>query len=426
VTALLPPGSRAIPTAEPDWLDVRTPGGVGSMQIRTLDVADPMAGGQVRLRSGRAPGGAGEAVATEPALRRLGGSLGGTVALADGSRGFTVVGVVEFPDDLREVLAVPPGGLPHPAEAWLVQVPGGVDWKLVGQLNERGVVATSRAVILDPPPPSGSPFPTNQDDRYRTLSGGLLIGGLGTLEVVLLAGPAFAVGARRRRRELALVAAGGGTAAHLRRIVLADGVVLGVAGAVGGVALGVAAAVAGRPLVERHLAHALAGGYRFFPLALLGIGVLAVVTGTLAALVPAHVAARQNVVAGLTGRRGIVRSRKRWLVAGLTLTAAGTALASFGATRVATDVILAGLVLGEIGLVLCTPSLVGLLARLGRLLPLAPRLALRDTARNRAAAAPAISAVMAGPADPVAAADRTPPGVSRPDGAVATGAERAH
>ena len=44
---------------------------------------------------------------------------------------------------------------------------------------------------------------------------------------------------------------------------------------------------------------------------------------------------------------------------------------------------------------LCTPSLIGLISTDGRMLPLAPRIALRDAARNRAAAAPAISAVMA-------------------------------
>jgi putative ABC transport system permease protein len=52
--------------------------------------------------------------------------------------------------------------------------------------------------------------------------------------------------------------------------------------------------------------------------------------------------------------------------------------------------------------VLCTPALVGLIARLGRVVPLAPRIALRDAARNRAAAAPAISAVMAAVAGSVA------------------------
>ncbi len=63
---------------------------------------------------------------------------------------------------------------------------------------------------------------------------------------------------------------------------------------------------------------------------------------------------------------------------------------------------LAGIVLGELGLVFCTPALVGLVARIGRLLPLAPRVALRDAARNRASAAPAISAVMAAVAGSVA------------------------
>ncbi|MEK8107565.1 hypothetical protein NKG94_25220 [Micromonospora sp. M12] len=45
--------------------------------------------------------------------------------------------------------------------------------------------------------------------------------------------------------------------------------------------------------------------------------------------------------------------------------------------------ILTGLILGELGLVCCTPTLIGALARLGRVLPLAPRIALRDASRNR-------------------------------------------
>jgi putative ABC transport system permease protein len=57
--------------------------------------------------------------------------------------------------------------------------------------------------------------------------------------------------------------------------------------------------------------------------------------------------------------------------------------------------ILAGLAVAEIGLVLTTPALVGLVAKAGRWLPLTPRIALREASRNRTAAAPAISAVMA-------------------------------
>src|SRR5690606_21432878 len=169
-----------------------------------------------------------------------------------------------------------------------------------------------------------------------------------------------------------------------------------------GVALGVAAAFAARPLIEEQVTQFRAGGYRVFPLALLGICGLAVVTGLLGALVPAFTAARQDVVAALAGRRGVTRYRKRWVLVGLSMCGLGAALAGFGAWTVNTTAVLAGLVVGELGVVLCTPALVGLIARFGRLLPLAPRIALRDTARNRAAAAPAISAVLAAVAGAVA------------------------
>ncbi|HEX8858645.1 MAG TPA: ABC transporter permease, partial [Actinomycetes bacterium] len=131
------------------------------------------------------------------------------------------------------------------------------------------------------------------------------------------------------------------------------------------------------------------------PAALAGLAGLAVATGVLAALVPAWISARQDVVAALAARRGITRSRRRWVVLGAALVVAGAAVLAAGAWRSSPTIILTGLAVGELGLVLCTPAVVGLVARAGRWLPLAPRIALRDTARNRTAAAPAISAVMA-------------------------------
>ena len=53
-----------------------------------------------------------------------------------------------------------------------------------------------------------------------------------------------------------------------------------------------------------------------FPLALLAITALAVITGLLAALVPAFITGRQNVVTSLAGRRGVTKSKKRWLALG--------------------------------------------------------------------------------------------------------------
>ncbi|SCG52873.1 FtsX-like permease family protein [Micromonospora halophytica] len=283
-----------------------------------------------------------------------------------------------------------------------MDLPAPVDAALTARLNAHGISVSARTPV---PGAAAVPdaYPSNAlvSDPEGTGSA-VLVGGLGLLEVVLLVGPAFAVGVRRRRRDLALVAVAGGDAVHLRRIVLADGVVLGGVGAALGVLLGVAVAFAGRPLVEEHMMGARFGGYRVFPAALVTIAAVAVLAGVLAALAPAWTAARQDVVAGLAGRRTVPPHRRRWLVLGGTLTVLGTATAALGAQRGTPFVILTGLVLGELGLVFATPTLVGLLARVGRLLPLAPRIALRDASRNRSSAAPAISAVMAAVAGSVA------------------------
>src|SRR5439155_1230481 len=151
---------------------------------------------------------------------------------------------------------------------------------------------------------------------YRQRDGRAPAGGLAMLEIVLLAGPAFAVGARRRQRELALISASGAAPAQVRRIVLADGVVLGSLAAVTGVVLGVLVAAASRPIVEDYLTRR-SGEFRIFPLALGILVGAAVLTGVLAALVPAWISARQDVVTALAGRRGITRSRRRWAILGL-------------------------------------------------------------------------------------------------------------
>lgn len=269
------------------------------------------------------------------------------------------------------------------------------------RLNAHGVTVSARTPVpgggSSDAPGSGIPLPDPV-----VASNSVLVGGLGLLEVVLLVGPAFAVGVRRRRRDLALVAVAGGDPVHLRRVVLADGVVLGGLGAALGLLFGVTAALAGRSLVEEYVLGARGGGYRVFPAALAAIAAVAVLAGVLAALAPALTAARQDVVAGLAGRRAAPPHRRRWLLLGLVLTVSGTLAAALGAGRSETPVILTGLILGELGLVFATPTLIGLLARLGRLLPPAPRIALRDASRNRSSAAPAISAVMAAVAGSVA------------------------
>lgn len=396
---LLPAGTKVIRN-QFGTLDMRTAAGTALISVRMLDYADPLARGMFTQLSGRAPASAEEIAVTPAAARRLGAEVGGTVRLADNSKTFRVVATVEDPSNLlATAIVLRPQAVrisEDPADVqWLAATPSALTWAQVKELNTHGAIALSRHVLNNPP---------SQEERYplgfRISSNSIPVGvlalvvGLGLLEVVLLAGPAFAVGARRRKRELALIAAAGGTPAQVRRIVLADGVVLGAVAAVIGAGLGIAAAAIARPLLEESFNYR-AAEFGVYPLAQVIIIGLAVVTGLLAALVPAWISARQDVVTALAGRRGITRTRRRWPALGLGLVAVGAGVTITGALQDDLTIILGGMIILELGLVLCTPALVGLVARLGRWLPVAFRIALRDTSRNRTAAASAISAVMA-------------------------------
>lgn len=391
--AFLPPGSRAIPQATGEEA-VRTAAGVGTLATLALDYTDPLAQGILHQLSGRAPASADEVALTPAATARTGARVGDTVTSADGRDTLRVVGTVEQPGDLAAATIVRlPGGGPG-GPTWLVATPAPLSWDAVKALNTHGITAVSRQVLATPPSPADRYPDVLENDDGPPAGTFALIAGLAVLEIVLLAGPAFAVGARRRRRDLGLVSAAGGTPAHVRRIVLADGLVLGGLAAGTGVVLGIALAAVLRSPLETFLGQR-AGAFRIYPAAQATVLGLAVLTGVLAALVPASISARQDVVAALRGRRGITRSRRRWPALGVALAAAGAAATVAGAAGDDLVVVLAGVIAVELGLVLCTPVLVGLVARLARWTPPAVRIALRDTARNRTAAAPAISAVMA-------------------------------
>jgi len=405
----LPAGSRV----SPYWsagVSVTTATGIGNVGAYGIDTSDAMTDGMVKIDSGRALRADNEVLASPSALARLGAHVGGTITMAPntylepgsfGRQTYTVVGEAEVGGALNQYLVFRPSQVTS-QNSWLVKTPGPVTKPISDALGSIGIQVTSRELELHPP--VGDPtYTTDPTVAGFSLFGvGTIVAGLGLLEVVLLAGPAFAVGAKRRQRDLALVATTGGTPSTLRRIVLADGIVGGVAAAIVGTVTGLAVAFLGRPYLENHLEHARFGAYRVYPLALVAVIGLALVTGLLGALVPAVTAGRQDVVAALTGRRGIAKSRVVWLILGLAGIALGAVSAFAGASRHNPNIVLFGLVVGEFGIVLCTPTLIGFVAKFGRFLPVAPRIALRDTARRRAAAAPAISAVMAAVAGSVA------------------------
>ncbi|MEV7090223.1 ABC transporter permease [Streptomyces sp. NPDC093085] len=420
----------------------RTEYGSLNANIRELKATDPVARGIMTLVKGRFPEKSGETAVTTRFLEESGLKVGSKLAARGLDAEYRIVGSYELPSDLHssEVNALP-GALLEPLDqalkaeslmswgitrSYLVSLKGsgtggsagsdsnagsaGFTWNMVKEANTKGVLVISRAVALDPP--ADSDVPLYQVDGYADYSGGglgqvelAIIGtvvGLAMLEVCLLAGPAFAVGARRSRRQLGLVGANGGDRHHIRAIVLSGGLVIGVASAVIGTVLALGLTFALRPVLEEYIGKRF-GGFEIRPLELFAIALLAVVTGLIAALVPAITSSRQTVLSSLTGRRGVRRSSRVLPVIGLIAIAGGAAIALYGSMVSESFVIVAGgSALAELGVVALTPALVGLFGRIGRWLPLSPRLALRDAVRNRGRTAPAVAAVLAAIAGTVA------------------------
>ena len=406
VAAVLPPGSRILADLTRQG-KVTAGGSTLRVEQRALAYTDPLARGIFSQLSGRPPGTQAEVVVTPELATRLDLAPGSTLVLDGEQTPRTVVGLVQqlsYRD--AETVLVLPGTLPtgdssgpsgvSGGQPLLVDVPGELTWAQVQRANAVGVAVTPRR-----PVPGGPPEPSWADQDTETLAVIVLVAGMALLEVVLLAGPAFAVGAKRSGRQLALIAATGGDRRDVRRTVLGGGLVLGVAAGVVGAVGGVALAAAAVPLLGE-LASEIPGPFEVRPLEVAGIALVGVSTALLAAWLPARAASRQDVVAALTGRRGTARGSRGVPAVGVVAALTGAALALEGARRREVLLILAGSALAELGLVALTPVLVGAAGRLGRLLPVAPRLALRDAARNRGRTAPAVAAIMAAVAGSVA------------------------
>ncbi|MFJ3789209.1 FtsX-like permease family protein [Kitasatospora sp. NPDC090091] len=435
---LVPAGTVFVPLRQGPYTPTSTAEGLLSVQTVEADLTDPVWRGKFDLVNGRAPGADHEIAATQDFLDRSGLKLGDRTALRGlEATPYTITGVVEYPGELRTTgLVARPGALidqlaklpgadqsrngrgtaPGETTTWLLKLPAGaaLDWPKVTELNKYGFTAASRSVLLDPPARADVPLYVQQDAKGGGRSGSLLdktsvvivatVVGMALLEIVLLAGPAFAVGARRSRRQLGLLAAGGGDRANIRAVVLGGGVVLGVTGAAVGLGLGVGLVALLRTRAEDFAGERF-GHFDLQPIDLLGVLLIGLVTGLLAAVVPAVQASRQDVVAALTGRDSLKPPSRRLAALGLVMLGGGAALALLGGTSGfggRSLAVLGGSVIAELGMVALTPFLVGLFGRLGRWLPLGPRLALRDSVRHRGRTAPAVAAVMAAVAGSVA------------------------
>lgn len=435
VRTALPAGSHWI-TEDSTYAGFKTKYGLLDAPVRELKADDPIAKGITHLNHGRYPAAPDEVMATAKFLKSTGLHVGSTIRARDLDRVYRIVGAYELPSNLgNEELIALPGAFINPyavavkaatgramdpsSPSYLVTTPGGWSWAQVQQrANTKGVTGLSRKVLLHRPPAADVPYFNIRNtslgpggygggpdgDRTAAVATATTIVSLSMLEICLLAGPAFAVGARRSRRQLGLVGANGGDRRHIRAIVLSGGLVIGAVAAVIGTVLGLLFTVVLRGTLETYVGKRF-GGLELRPAELLGIAALAVLTGLLAAIVPAFTASRQSVLASLTGRRGVRHANRALPVVGLGAVCLGAGIAIVGAMHSDNSFpIGVGSGIAELGVVALTPTLVGLFGRAGKWLPLAPRLALRDAVRNRGRTAPAVAAVLAAVAGTVAVA----------------------
>jgi putative ABC transport system permease protein len=385
--------------------------GQGRAAIVSADARDPMQRQVATLTSGKAPTDDSQVLVSPRLAKRLNLHIGDTITSSHG--GLTITGVAEarFCLSCEQVVALPRGR--PDTNLRLVTLPDGADSAAVwATLAQHGFNAFPRGRTGD-----GS----GGSNRLRAAILIAVIAGFGMLEVVLLAGTAFAVGARRQVRTLGLVTASGGDANDVRTIVLAQGIVLGALGGIAGAVLGSAAAVGLRPLWES-LDDAYITSYVFKPLELLIIAGGGVLAGLTAAAFPAIGAARMRPVDALSGRfRVSSLTRTATPLAGLAVLGAGAACglvanammrtrfkdyeAQLALAKQTGDFVeqptpvpaaalaLAGAFLLVAAIILLAPTVIALLAKPSTRMPVATRLAVRDASRHRHRTAPTTSAI---------------------------------
>lgn len=403
VLQLLPEGSR---TAQRAYSSTATLPTGGQVEVVFAD-EDPLTAHLGEITSGRHPQAPDEVALGAVAAEEFGlleedGELrqDASLTLADGTD-LRVVGLVELMG-----WVTPRAGVLAPVDSVLNDAGPGRSVYLVDlpvmsraelkelhrELAAAGVMLRPRDSVLNPAQWGFEDFDTF-DPAPMVVAATVI--GVGALEVVLLVGAAFAVAARRQVRDLGLLSANGGAARDVRRVLLAQGLVLGAVSSVIGAALGVWVfrrwiptweSVAGQEMWRNEL------DWRALALIL----VLGTLSSFLAALIPAWSISRLTPVAALSGRFPVqVREAKAHRGA-LVLAVAGALLLAAGGWATARtfgprgrDEILApfvaglGLLLLVVGVVWATPYLVRRSAELGRVLPLTGRYALRDAGRHR-------------------------------------------
>ena len=391
-------GDRTMLPYETSQALVETSEGRSLATTRGLDGSAPLAKGLLNLVAGRWPTTQDEVVVNQ-GLRDRGIGDRITIATRDG-RGLTVrvVGTIRDATYRTEpVIVGQPGWLPREAQpgygesSWLVDGPRLTDADLEA-LGAIGAYAMDRYRSLHPEQFEGDDGFAGDDGTAQVAA---LVIVMALIEVVLLAGPAFAVGARKQQRSLALMASSGGTPRQSRRVIVAGGWILGLTAGVVGVVGGIGAGWALLPVVQRFSSMWM-GPFEIVWWHLAAVVVFGLVSALTACVVPAWIASRQNVVAVLAGRRGDAKPVRAFPWIGLGLFGVGVLVAIAGTREIGGELTIAwAAVICVLGMVFLVPTVVSWVARLAGRFPLAMRFAARDAVRHRTRTTPAVAAVAA-------------------------------
>ena len=358
---------------------IAIPGSIDTYDLRAQDPHGPYGQPMLSLVSGHYPASPGQVAVTSGVAATLHLTVG-SLWRQDGTTR-RVTGIVQNPQSLVDEFAlVVPGQVTTPTQVTVL-----FDARRVppGQIGPNVSVprSASSGNVLNP----------------ETIVLALVT--IGMLLIALVGIGGFTVLAQRRLRSLGLLAAQGATDRNIRLVVRANGVLVGVLGAVAGFVLGLAAWLAYRPSVETD-AHHLIGPFQL-PWTVIGVAMaLAVIATYFAASRPARSVTRIPVVTALSGRPAPPKQVHRSALPGLILLGGAAVLFGYSGTTNGNGSGAPVLVLGFVALIaaviLLAPACLTLLARLGRRAPIAARLALRDLDRYRARSGSALAAITLG------------------------------
>ena len=336
----------------------RIPGTTTTYQLRAQDPHAPYGQPLLSLVSGRYPSRPDQVALTSGLASDLHLQIGDV--WREGGTTRAVVGIVENPQSLLDEFAlVMPGQVTAPGKVTVLFDAHGVPPFEIGS-NVRSVTQTTNTAAFDP----------------TTIV--LALATVGMLLIALVGVGGFTVLAQRRLRSIGMLESLGATDAHVRLVVRANGVVVGVVGAVLGTALGIVAWLAYRPVLEQD-AHHVIGVFALPWVVILPAMALAVLATYLATSQPARAVTRVPVVVALSGRPAPPRKVHRSALPGVVLLVGAALLFSLAAGNKSIGLLVPAFVALIVAMVLLAPFCLAVLGRVGNRFPIAVRMAFRRT-----------------------------------------------